>query len=107
MDGLPGEKIIENVKFQHLYLTMNEKSTKNCFILKLASNAVQGFKIINLGNYEIDVKQLTVFYITNMMLFLLTWYFWLNSKYFLFCYAPTLQCHIQLIKILNIITDLK
>lgn len=65
MDGLPGEKIIENVKFQHFYLTMNEKSTTNCFILKLASNAVQVFKIINLGNNEIDFKQQTVFYITN------------------------------------------
>lgn len=70
MDGLPGEKIIENVKFQHLYLTMNEKSTTNCFILKLTSNAVQGVKIINSRNYEIDVKQQTVFYTTNMMFFI-------------------------------------
>lgn len=70
MDVLPGEKIIGNVKFQHLYLTMNEKSTTNCFILKLTSNAIQGFKIINLGNYEIDVKQQTVFYITNMVFFI-------------------------------------
>lgn len=106
MDGLPGEKIIGNVKFQHLYLTMNEKST-NCFILKLASNAVQGFKIINLGNNEINVKQQTVFYITNKVGYM-DFLFKLNILSLF--YAPTLQCHIQLIKILNIlkiITDLK
>lgn len=37
------------------------------------------------------------FFILQTWCFLLTWYFWLNSKYFLICFAPTLQCHIHTI----------